>query len=293
MNNEATKKRIQSIKDRFLGRTFKKVLLTAALTGSSFSPMATGQCKESIPSPETENFVQEHQQMNLDARIERQIAELKKDIIENINKLQSQIKIETQKGRKPQFIRTILKDSYEKGGLPGSCNYCVAAATYALRQCEDDVLMQILPDPAQSAKEFHYSSHPNVSCPYWRDYCRQTMGHNYAEKGDQNFNELIASLETGDVLIVRSSHNTSTGEHCVIFKEKDENGAIIATGFNKEHTAEVPVSSIRSVSHIIGQYRENIREQMLERSGTLDLAQVPQFNQSSLIRTVAKPLGRS
>lgn len=179
--------------------------------------------------------------------------------------LQQEVITAKRTGKKYQKVKAIFDAVYPKGGLSGNFNYCVAGAMYAHQRCNDEILTQILPDAGKTAKDYGFSSHPSVSCPYMRSYFKQTLGENYAEKKDKNFKDVLNNLEAGDIITISSTQNTSTGEHCVTCAGKVEDGKISVKSLNGERDYEVPVSLIRGAACIMKQYRE-VLTRMLENN---------------------------
>lgn len=211
-------------------------------------------------------------QKSIDAIANEQTQQLQQKILDNIDSLQQQIISAKQNGKKTQFIQDMFNKVYPKGGLSGNFNYCVAGAMYAQSLCHDEILKQILPDAQKNPRDYNYSSHPNVSCPYMRSFFKENMPQNYAEKGDENFKETIQQLEAGDIITISSSFNTSSGEHCVTCAGSVENGSITVKGFNGERTYKVPVSKIVGAARIMNQYRQNLTEILLREKELSNVA---------------------
>lgn len=210
-----------------------------------------------------ENYISnETSKQRVIAQISRKkTEELQKQIIQNIDSLQTEIKDATRRGQKTSFIAKIFK-KVSPVNLSGRNNYCTAGAMSVYEDLTDPVLKEIaqntLASPQATPKELHLSSHPNISCPAFCSYYKENFGDNYIDRKSPQFRNALGNLEAGDILMVRSSQNTSSGLHCVTF-EKYENGNIYVKGFNRESNYAVGKSRIVSITKIPNQIRENMQ----------------------------------
>lgn len=248
------------------GRQAKKILMLSTISLLTLVPGG----KDAIPATlenlrEAQNHLEvmeNKRQQTIDEIVARQTANLQKEILSNVSTLQQDITIAKRQGKRNAVVKKIFDNVYERGGLLGSMNYCVAGAMYAQRMCQDSVLSAILPDPAKTARDYDFSGHPNVSCPYMRQFFEQNLGDNYAERNDKNFKEFVKTLEAGDIITISSSQNTSTGEHCVTCAGPVVDGQIPVKSLNSERDYEVPVNRIVGAAKVMAQYRENLGKEL-------------------------------
>ena len=242
-------------------------LKIAAITGVSLMAVATPLHPSSLAANpmQSDEMAKVVRQKSIEGIVSQKTQDVQAEILQSVAKLQQKVITAKRTGKKSQIVEAIFDAVYHKGGLSGDFNYCVAGAMYAHLCCKDEILTQILPDAAKTAKDYGFSSHPSVSCPYMRSYFKQTLGENYAEKKDKNFKDVLNNLEAGDIITISSTQNTSTGEHCVTCAGKVEDGKISVKSLNGERNYEVPVSRIRGAACIIKQYRE-VLTQKLENS---------------------------
>ena len=197
--------------------------------------------------------------------------ELQEQIIQNIEKLQGEIKTAERKGQKTSFIAKLFQ-KVSPISLSGRSNYCTAGAMSVYDDLTDPVLREIvrhtLVDFSSSPAELHLSSHPNISCPAFCSYYKRNFGDNYIDRKSSEFKKALANLDAGDILIVRSSQNTSSGLHCVTFEKYDSKGNICVKGFNRESNYTIAASKIFSITKIPNQFRRNL-QQTLERDDEL------------------------
>lgn len=233
-------------------------LKIAAITGVSLTAVATPLHPSSLAANPTQSaeMAKVLRQKSIEGMVSQKTQDVQAEILQSVENLQQEVITAKRTGKKYQKVKAIFDAVYPKGGLSGNFNYCVAGAMYAHQRCNDEILTQILPDAGKTAKDYGFSSHPSVSCPYMRSYFKQTLGENYAEKKDKNFKDVLNNLEAGDIITISSTQNTSTGEHCVTCAGKVEDGKISVKSLNGERDYEVPVSRIRGAACIMKQYRE-------------------------------------
>lgn len=242
-------------------------LKIAAITGVSLMAFATQLHPSSLAANPTQSaeMAKVLRQKSIEGMVSQKTQDLQAEILQSVENLQQEVITAKRTGKKDQIVKAIFDAVYHKGGLSGNLNYCVAGTMYAHQLCDDGLLNGLLPDAGKTAKDYGFSSHPSVSCPYMRSYFKQTLGENYAEKKDKNFKDVLNNLEAGDIITISSTQNTSTGEHCVTCAGKVEDGKISVKSLNGERDYEVPVSRIRGAACIMKQYRE-VLTRMLENN---------------------------
>lgn len=233
-------------------------LKMVAITGVSLTAVATPLHPSSLAANPTQSaeMAKVLRQKSIEGVVSQKTQEVQQEILQSVDNLQQEVITAKRVGKKYQKVKSIFDAVYPKGGLRGDFNYCVAGAMYAHQRCNDKILTEILPDASKTAKDYGFSSHPSVSCPYMRSFFRQTLGENYAEKHDKNFTEVLNNLQAGDIITISSTQNTSTGEHCVTCAGKVEDGKISVKSLNGESDYEVSVSRIRGAACIMKQYQE-------------------------------------
>ena len=247
------------------GQDLRRILTLSVLGVTTLLPAKEASATlfgEVVKAGDKVEVLERNRQQTIDEIVNTKTSELQDSIVSNITDLQQDIKTAKKKGKRNQVVRNIFSKVYNRGGLPGNLNYCVAGAMYAQIECNDSILNQILPDPAKTAADYNFGSHPNVSCPYMREFFQNTLGKNYAERGDSNFNEFIKTLEAGDIITVRSSRNTTSGEHCVTCVGPVKDGKVRVSGFNNESTYNVPISKIVGAAKVIEQYRDVLAQRL-------------------------------
>lgn len=239
-------------------RSLMHSLKIAAITGVSLTAMATPLQPTTLAANPAQlaDMAKVLRQKSIEGVVSQKTQEVQQEILQSVDNLQQEVITAKRVGKKYQKVKSIFDAVYPKGGLRGDFNYCVAGAMYAHQRCNDKILTEILPDASKTAKDYGFSSHPSVSCPYMRSFFRQTLGENYAEKHDKNFTEVLNNLQAGDIITISSTQNTSTGEHCVTCAGKVEDGKISVKSLNGESDYEVSVSRIRGAACIMKQYQE-------------------------------------
>lgn len=239
-------------------------LKIAAITGVSLMAFATQLHPSSLAANPTQSaeMAKVLRQKSIEGVVSQKTQDLQAEILQSVENLQQEVITAKRTGKKDKIVKAIFDAVYPKGGLSGSLNYCVAGTMYAHQLCNDGLLNELLPDAGKTAKDYGFSSHPSVSCPYMRSYFKQTLGENYAEKKDKNFKDVLNNLEAGDIITISSTQNTSTGEHCVTCAGKVEDGKISVKSLNGERDYEVPVSRIRGAACIMKQYREVLTQKL-------------------------------
>lgn len=285
MSKVSLLERLKSIKSRFNSnetkakdvRTYKPfpnkirqslkrmmtTLRTAALA-TTLSVLSIPAIPKTYDSSVSETMKETSWEKSIDVIVNKKTQQLQQQIMQNIDSLQQKIIQARRTGKREQVVREIFNKVYPKGGLTGKMNYCVAGAMYAQSLCNDNILKQILPDAHKTPKDYKYSSHPNVSCPYMRSFFKENMPQNYAERGDENFKETLSKLEAGDIITVFSSVNTSSREHCVTCAGPVKDGKIPVKSFNSERNYEVPVSKVVGAALVMEQYRETLTQELYQ-----------------------------
>lgn len=150
----------------------------------------------------------------------------------HIDNVQAEIRTAKKKGYRNSAVKKIFDRVYPQGNISGRSNYCVAGAMYVHRLCNDPVLNEILPSGATSAAG--YGGHPTVSCNALLKYFQKNLGSRFATKGSAGFSRVLENLKPGDIIIISSRRNTSSGKHCMTVSGYVKNGKIAARGFNQE-----------------------------------------------------------
>ncbi len=201
---------------------------------------------------------------NIDSMVENRTAQLQDEILSNVDSLQQLITQAKRTGNRNRVVKKILDDVFPMNGLPGSTHYCVAGAAKAKMMCNDTILNSIMPDPTKRPREYGFSSSPNISCPFMRQFFKNTLGDNYAQRGDENFNEVINTLEAGDIITVKSSRNSSSGEHCVtVAGPIQKDGSIPVMSLNTEDNYNVYPKQIVGAAKVIAKYREELTNSLV------------------------------
>lgn len=245
-------------------RSLMHSLKIAAITGVSLTAMVTPLQPTTLAAnpAQSADIAKVLRQKSIEGVVSQKTQEVQQEILQSVDNLQQEVITAKRTGKRYQKVKSIFDAVYPKGGLSGDFNYCVAGAMYAHQRCNDKILTEILPDASKTAKDYGFSSHPSVSCPYMRSFFRQTLGENYAEKHDKNFTEVLNNLQAGDIITISSTQNTSTGEHCVTCAGKVEDGKISVKSLNGESDYEVSVSRIRGAACIMKQYQEVLTQKL-------------------------------
>lgn len=248
------------------GTAFKKLIIMLAFVGvhvayAGHDTKNPGSITVALMNNE---FVQKQViSDNINDIVELKTEQLQKQILSNVDSLQRLITQAKKTGvkNKNKVVKKILDEVFPRGGLPGTTHYCVAGAAKARMMCEDTTLNAIMPDPSKLPKEYGFSSSPNVSCPFMRQYFKDTLGENYAQRGDANFNTVVNNLEAGDVITVRSARNNSSGEHCVtVAGPMQDDGTIPVMSLNTEDNYNVYPKQIVGAAKVMAQYRARLTD---------------------------------
>ncbi len=208
----------------------------------------------------------------IEALAEEKTQELQAQIIENVGQLQNEVKEAKRTGRRNSVVAGIFS-KVSPTRLSGANNYCVAGATCAYENIDDPLMKQILDkiiaDNTKTAGELQVrSGHPNLACGAFREFYKKTLGENYADRKSPYFRQTLQNLKPGDIIIVSSTQNTSSGMHCVTFEKYDEHGNIRVKSLNRESDYSVPSSRILAVAQISNQFQKILIEE-LERNPEL------------------------
>ena len=208
----------------------------------------------------------------IEALAEQKTQELQAQIIGNVGQLQDEVREGKRTGRRNIVVAGIFR-KVSPIRLSGDKNYCVAGATWAYENIVDpimkQILKQIIADNTKTAGELKVASgHPNLACGAFREFYKKTLGENYADRKSPYFQQTLKNLKPGDIIIHSSSHNTSSGMHCVTFEKYDEHGNIRVKGLNRESDYSVPSSKILAIAQIPNQFQKILTEE-LERNPEL------------------------
>lgn len=112
---------------------------------------------------------------------------------------------------KSKYIKKEFFDIvYPRGGRPGTDNYCIAALMRCMMDANEAAgdLTAFIPDRNTT------DGHNNISCPRFLAYAK----HNFPDCVSRFQRQIdITSLEEGDILIVNSAENTSSGLHAKMY----------------------------------------------------------------------------
>lgn len=252
-------------------KTLKRLLTIAAVSFISFSNINEAEPKTPPAYTREPAEVIEYCQNVINNLVEQRTSALQNEIISNLSVLQQEITAAKINHSRDKVVKGIFDSVYEKGGLTGNMNYCVAGAMFAQMECKDTILNNILPDPSKTAKDYNFDGHPSVSCRYMREYFQQRFGKNYAEHTYKNFNEFAQTLEAGDLITIRSTMNTSTGEHCVTCAGPVVNGKIQVKSLNGERDYEISVNQIIGAVKVMEQYREMLAQTLEKELSVKDI----------------------
>lgn len=196
---------------------------------------------------------------------------LQEEIISKISQLQSDINEAQRRGKKKQLVSRLFK-TVSPLSLSGNNNYCTAGAMYAYCNTNDlsvkPLVDSMIANTSTLPKEFHLSSHPNVSCPSFLKYYKQKLGSNFFDRHSPDFKEQLKSLEKGDIILIYSSQNTSSNLHCVTF-EKYENGQIHVKSLNRETDYSIRSSKICCVAKFPNQFKQDLYEELNQNNALL------------------------
>ena len=203
---------------------------------------------------------------------DKKTRELQQTIIENISQLQEEITAAKKAGKKNYYIRQMFA-KVSPVQLSGNNNYCAAGANLAYQNIQDSIsnmiLSHILVSTEATPKELHLFSHPNISCPAFCAYYKQKLGKNYADRKSADFSNMLQNLEAGDILMIKSSSNTSSGLHCVTFEKYDEKGRICVKSLNTEANYAVSSSKISGIAKIPNQFRQELNDMLNQNQDLL------------------------
>ena len=147
-------------------------LKMVAITGVSLTAVAIPLHPSSLAANPTQSaeMAKVLRQKSIEGMVSQKTQDVQAEILQSVENLQQEVITAKRTGKKYQKVKAIFDAVYPKGGLSGNFNYCVAGAMYAHQRCNDEILTQILPDAGKTAKDYGFSSHPSVSCPYMRSY---------------------------------------------------------------------------------------------------------------------------
>lgn len=196
--------------------------------------------------------------------IDTKTKQLQNQIIENLSQLQNDIKTAKQHGKKTSLVAKLFK-IVSPLNLSGTNNYCTAGAMCAYFQMKDAQIKPIIDGIVASKntlpKDFKLFSHPNISCPAFREYYKKKLGSNFFDRKSTDFQQKIKSLEKGDVLMIYSSQNTSSNLHCVTF-EKYDGDMLCVKSLNNENDYEIKPSKVCCVAKFVNQFRQNLSNEL-------------------------------
>ena len=224
---------------------------------------------------EFKNFSQSLENEAFKQRVIRKIADKKKaelsqQVMDNIDNLQADITKAKQQGKRNQRVKALFSEVFENNHFSGKENYCAAGATSAYENVTDSlmnmVLKNILVSTEATPKDLNLFSHPNVSCPAFCAYYKAKLGNNYIDRSTKDYRAIFKNqLEPGDILMLKSSQNTSSGMHCVTFDRYDEKGRIWVKSLNNESNYSVDLLRIVSAAKIPSQFKDELIDQLEQK----------------------------
>lgn len=166
---------------------------------------------------------------------------------------------EKQKYIKDEFFDKV----FPKGGRPGSDNYCIAALMRCMLDANEKVgdFSEFIPNTQT------LEGHNNISCPRFVAYVKKNFPDcitKFQKKIDVN------DLQPGDIMIVSSSQNTSSGLHAKMYT-----GDGMEISFNRDYMKEIGNNSgyIIKTSQIAEQCIEKNLEGMEKAEALMKLAE--------------------
>lgn len=152
---------------------------------------------------------------------------------------------EKQKYVKDEFFDKV----YPKGGRPGSDNYCIAALMRCMLDANEKVgdFSEFIPDTQT------LEGHSNISCPRFLAYVQKNFP-DCISKFQKKIN--VDELQPGDILVVSSSQNTSSGLHAKMYA-----GDGMEISFNRDYMKEI---GNNNAGYVIK--TSQIAEQCIERN---------------------------
>ena len=203
--------------------------------------------------------------------VQEKTEELQDEVIKKISQLQSDVKAANRQGRKKQFIKKLFK-KVSSVSLSGDQNYCTAGAMYGYCSIDDAMIKQIVNEIIAGTdvlpRDLNLFSHPNISCPAFKAYYKQVLGANFIDRQSPDFAQQIKSLEKGDVILLYSSQNTSSGLHCVTV-EKNEDNKIYTKGLNSETDAIIKDRRICCIAKFPKQFKQNFAKELAQNDELL------------------------
>lgn len=166
---------------------------------------------------------------------------------------------EKQKYVKDEFFDKV----FPKGGRPGSDNYCIAALMRCMLDANEKLgdFSEFIPDTQT------LEGHNNISCPRFVAYVKKNFPDcitKFQKKID------VDELQPGDILIVSSSQNTSSGLHAKMYA-----GDGMEISFNRDYMKEIGNNSgyVIKTSQIAEQCIEKNLEGMEKTEALMKLAE--------------------
>ena len=210
--------------------------------------------------------------------VENKTLQLENEVISTISQLQIDI---------PR-ARAQYAAKMSKAVSPNTINngrfYCVAGAMYSYCSIEDPTIKGLLENIIASTNTqpdlMKGYGHPNISCYAFQKYYKDKLGSNFFDSKSPDFKERMKTLEKGDVILIYSSRNTSSGLHCVTF-EKYENGQICVKSLNRESNYTVKPARVCCVAKFPNQIRQDLKRELNQNEDLL----VAEIMNNSRLRT--------
>ncbi len=223
---------------------------------------------------ETFQMSEEERQHVISQIAEQKTQELQDQIVANVAELQDIVKKAKSNGTRVSTVAKIFS-KVSPARISGTNNYCVAGATCAYENIDDPLMQMILgniiADNTKTAGQLQVrSGHPNLSCHAFREFYKKTLGQNYADRNSPHFRQTLQNLKPGDIIILSSQQNTSSGMHCVTFEKYDDTGRICVKSLNRESNYSVSSGKILAVAQIPNQFHKLLQEELERNPQLLD-----------------------
>ena len=144
---------------------------------------------------------------------------------------------ERKKAVKNRIKKHFFDVVYPRGGIPKGSNYCVASVMRCLYDVNQETgdLERFMPDGNTT------EGHSMVSCPMFKQYVKKNFPDCIIEKPTKADK---ANLEEGDIILSRSSRNTSSGLHLTAVYNSREG---IEISFNSEGIRPYKTENIETI----------------------------------------------
>jgi hypothetical protein len=239
---KAVKNRIKKQKIALL-RSLKRVSMYLALQCAATIPQAgntllgtqaatTGK----IPGEAVMSEMNARAQVD-DALQKRREWLIKEKLFAKLVQYQNIVKAKSGMDKKNYIKKHFFDVVYPRGGIPKGSNYCVASVMRCLYDVNQETgdLERFMPDGNTT------EGHSMVSCPMFKQYVKKNFPDCIIEKPTKADK---ANLEEGDIILSRSSRNTSSGLHLTAVYNSREG---IEISFNSEGIRPYKTENIETI----------------------------------------------